>query len=86
MKIIVEQWGNHEFYFDPQKVKEAETNAEVIECLVDHRGIHPYSPVRCALLAESPEGKKLADEIRRLCEGKGDKGKVRKGIRKATII
>ncbi len=79
--IKVEQWGGYEFFFDPKEVANAQTSGEVLECLKDHRGVNPYSPMRCKALAETSDGKKLVREIRRLCEGERNKGKGKKEIR-----
>lgn len=84
-KIIVEEWGGLEFFFDPKEVKKAERPGEVLEALKDHKGIPPYSPVRCAIFAETPEGKKVIQEMRRICESGRDKKKIRKGIRKTSL-
>ena len=83
--IKIEEWGGYEFFFDPREVEGAETDGEVLECLRHENGNQPYSAIRCAVLVERPEGKELAQEIRRLCEGKRDKGKSQKNRRSTKI-
>jgi len=83
--LKVKEWGGYEFFFDPKEVSKAQTPGEVLECLKDYRGVSPYSPMRCRVLAETPDGKKLIKEIGRLCEEGTDKGKGKKEVRKAAV-
>lgn len=84
-QIAVEIWGGQEFYYEPEEIRSAQTDGEVLECLKDRRGVPPYSSVRCAILAETPDGRKLVRELRRQYEGERDKRKDKKEMRKRSV-
>lgn len=89
-EISVDEFGPEgnrplKLFFNSKEVKEAQNGGEVLECLKHENGNMPYSPMRCKALAETPDGKKLIKEIRRICEGGKDKGTGKKEIRKPKI-
>lgn len=77
-KMVIKEWNDGVVYFDPGRIREAETHVGVFALLKDEKGNPLFSPMRAATMALAPTGPEIAERIIEVCdEGRRDQKKGR---------